>query len=144
MSYTANSLDTNSTGFSSLAKQKRTAAQSGFFVRIAFARLFQWAGLGGGAYGLAGFFCCRSANPTSCPLTPFSSGQRAFIQTEGGRTMRQAPAHPEQTPSSLELIQNALRAAALAPTVYDALDLTGEALRRLAEAMRAEAQERAA
>jgi len=33
----------------------------------------------------------------------------------------------------LEIIRAALRDAATAPTVYDALDVTGEALRRLAE-----------
>ena len=33
----------------------------------------------------------------------------------------------------VQITREALRAAALAPTVYDALDVTGEALRRLAE-----------
>ncbi|CAJ7161253.1 Uncharacterised protein [Burkholderia pseudomallei] len=50
--------------------------------------------------------------------------------------MRHVLARPEQSP--LEIIRAALRAAALAPTVYDALDLTGDALRRLAEMSRAE------
>ncbi|WP_185735676.1 hypothetical protein [Pandoraea apista] len=47
--------------------------------------------------------------------------------------MRQALARPEQTQSQLEIIRAALREAATAPTVFDALDVTGEALRRLAE-----------
>lgn len=40
--------------------------------------------------------------------------------------------------SPLEIIRAALRAAATAPTVFDALDVTGDALRRLAELARAE------
>ncbi|SDC25751.1 hypothetical protein [Paraburkholderia lycopersici] len=47
--------------------------------------------------------------------------------------MRQALARPEQTESPLEIIRAALRDAATAPTVFDALDACGEALRRLAE-----------
>ncbi|WP_182910080.1 hypothetical protein [Burkholderia pseudomallei] len=39
---------------------------------------------------------------------------------------------------SLEIIRAALRDAATAPTVYDALDVTGDALRRLGELARAE------
>lgn len=47
-------------------------------------------------------------------------------------------ARPEQPRSPLEIIRAALRAAALAPTYQDALDATGDALRRLAEIARAE------
>jgi hypothetical protein len=52
--------------------------------------------------------------------------------------LRNTPARPEQLQSPLEIIHTALRAAATAPTVYDALDVTGDALRRLAEIVRAE------
>lgn len=52
--------------------------------------------------------------------------------------MHQALAHLEQLQSPLEIIRAALRAAALAPTYQDALDATGDALRRLAEIARAE------
>ncbi|WP_174971433.1 hypothetical protein [Pandoraea morbifera] len=52
--------------------------------------------------------------------------------------MRQALARPEQTQSPIEIIRAALREAATAPTVFDALDVTGEALRRLAELAQAE------
>ncbi|WP_206000509.1 hypothetical protein [Paraburkholderia sp. Ac-20342] len=51
------------------------------------------------------------------------------------------PARPEQRQSSLEIIRTALRDAAIAETVYDALDVTGDALCRLAEIVRAEAQQ---
>ncbi|KVS51671.1 hypothetical protein WK39_27385 [Burkholderia cepacia] len=54
----------------------RTAAQSGFFVRMAFARQFLWAGLGGETSGSAGVISCRFANPVQCPLTPFGDGMR--------------------------------------------------------------------
>ncbi|RQP36690.1 hypothetical protein DF159_19410 [Burkholderia ubonensis] len=62
------------------------------------------------------------------------------IQTAviGGRTMRHIPARPEQTQSPiLEIIRVALRVTA--PTYQDALDVTGDALRRLAEIAREEA-----
>lgn len=52
--------------------------------------------------------------------------------------MRQALARPEQTLSIPALIADTLRAAALAPTDREALDVTGDALRRLAEIARAE------
>ncbi|WP_185723470.1 hypothetical protein [Burkholderia stagnalis] len=52
--------------------------------------------------------------------------------------MRQAPARPEQSQSPLEIIRAALRAAALASSDGAALDVTGDALRRLAELARAE------
>lgn len=42
------------------------------------------------------------------------------------------PASPLRSPT-LEIIRDAFRAAALAPTDRDALDATGDALRRLAE-----------
>ena len=35
-----------------------------------------------GAFGLAGILLRRSANPALCPLTPFSSGQRAFFASK--------------------------------------------------------------
>ncbi|WP_321920069.1 hypothetical protein [Paraburkholderia tropica] len=46
--------------------------------------------------------------------------------------MRQALARPEQTQSPIELANSALRAAALAPTVFDALDICADALLALA------------
>lgn len=65
--------------------------------------------------------------------------------------MRNALARPEQ-PQSLDfttfarvgerhpltIIRAALREAATAPTVFDALDVTGDALRRLADLAQAE------
>ncbi|MBJ9674512.1 hypothetical protein [Burkholderia gladioli] len=42
-------------------------------------------------------------------------------------------------PESLTLfVRETLRAAALAPTVFDALDITGDALRRIADIARVE------
>ncbi|MEX3918245.1 hypothetical protein AB4Y43_18715 [Paraburkholderia sp. BR10872] len=43
-----------------------------------------------------------------------------------------ALARPEQTQSPIELANSALRAAALAPTVFDALDICADALLALA------------
>ncbi|CAJ3125514.1 hypothetical protein LRP76_01410 [Burkholderia pseudomallei] len=52
--------------------------------------------------------------------------------------MRQALVRPEQLQSPLEIVLAALRAAALAPTYQDAIDVTGDALRRPAEIVSAE------
>lgn len=45
--------------------------------------------------------------------------------------MRQVLARPEQTQSFIEIINHASRDAALVPTDTNALDITGDALRRL-------------
>ncbi|MEX3941606.1 hypothetical protein AB4Y44_19020 [Paraburkholderia sp. BR10937] len=50
--------------------------------------------------------------------------------------MRHIPARPEQPQSLLEIIRD----AAPAPTVFDALDVTGDALLLLPELARAEAR----
>ncbi|WP_408121466.1 hypothetical protein [Caballeronia grimmiae] len=146
--YTRNVSETTDAGFSSLNNRSAQTAQSGFFVPIAFARLFQWAGLGGGAARLAGFFGCRSANPASCPLTPFSSGQRAFTKPKEPAMRANASARSElpesqvialaQSSLTLEIISRALRDAALANNVYDALDCCGDALLNVAQLIRAE------
>lgn len=47
-------------------------------------------------------------------------------------------AHAGKTESLIEIIRAALREAATAPTVIEALDVTGDALGRLAEIVRAE------
>jgi hypothetical protein len=52
--------------------------------------------------------------------------------------MRHIPARPEQPQSPIEIIRVALRAAVLAPSDRAALDVTGDALRRLADLARAE------
>lgn len=57
--------------------------------------------------------------------------------------LRHIPARPELVvlPQSLtQFVNDVLRAAALAPTIFDALDVTGDALRRLAELAHAEVQ----
>lgn len=98
----------------------------------------QWSGLGGGALALAGSQSHRYANPTMCPATPIGVGSRVPNPAIGVSAMRKIPARPEQIKTPLEIIRAALRDAATAPTVYDALDVTGDALRRLAEIARAE------
>lgn len=51
-----------------------------------------------------------------------------------------ASARPERSQLPLEIIRNALRAAALAPSDRDALDVAGAALRHLADLARGEVQ----
>ncbi|WP_277184140.1 hypothetical protein [Caballeronia sp. BR00000012568055] len=72
------------------------------------------------------------------PATRLRNGFRASFKVQGGRIMRRVLARPEQTESPLQIINRALRAAAVAPTVFDALDVTGDALRLLAELARGE------
>jgi len=113
---------------------------SAVFLRpYAFARIQdQRVGLGGETFGSAGANV-PVRQPRSVPAHPFGDGKRAFNTNVGGRTMlRHIPARHEQPQSPIEIIRAALRDAATAPTVFDALDLTGDALRRLAELARAE------
>ncbi|MBB3255446.1 hypothetical protein F4827_000346 [Paraburkholderia bannensis] len=56
------------------------------------------------------------------------------------RSARSRTSVPQHSPV-LEIIRAALRDAATAPTVFDALDLTGDALRRLADIAREEARD---
>ncbi|HTH58608.1 MAG TPA: hypothetical protein VL689_00450 [Paraburkholderia sp.] len=54
------------------------------------------------------------------------------------------PSRPDAPrPDPIEIARAALRDAALAPTVFDALDVTGEALQRVAELLRARVSVRA-
>ena len=143
MRYTQSAPETTGAGFGdllcSLAQRSRAVTRHAAFVfAFAFARRL-WVGVGGETFGSAGIQRRRFANPAHCPPTPFGDGTRVSILVSGGRPMRpNAPARPEQLQSSLEIIRTALRAAALAPTDQVALDVTGDALRRLAEIARAE------
>ncbi|MCL4662013.1 MULTISPECIES: hypothetical protein [Burkholderia cepacia complex] len=81
----------------------------------------------------------RFANLAQRLPTPFGDGKRVFNFDIGGRIMlRHVPARSEQIHSPLEIIRNALRAAVAAPSDRDALDVAGEALRRLADLDRVE------
>ncbi|WP_155836904.1 hypothetical protein [Paraburkholderia mimosarum] len=114
---------------------------SAVFLRPYTLPLLLWSGLGEGALAHAGSHGRRYANLALCPATPIGVGDRVYQPVRGGRYMRQALARPEQLQSSvLEIISAALRIAALAPSDRDALDVTGDALRLLAELARTEAR----
>ncbi len=119
---------------------RRTAAARRFFyVRHAFARLLQGAGLGGGAFGLAGSYC-RSLNPALCPPTPFESGERDRNCASRRHRMPQSSlAHTGQSPlpEILAIVRAALRDAVSAPTDRESLDLAGAALVAVADRVRA-------
>ncbi|MGY6154120.1 hypothetical protein [Paraburkholderia graminis] len=122
-----------------LTKAQRSRAENVAFVFVSACVRLQWVGMGGETFGSAGFLGLRFANPAHCPLTPFGVGARVHKPDQGGRTVRHIHARAEQQQSSiLEIIRAALRDAATAPTVFDALYLTGDALHRLAEIARAE------
>jgi len=99
-----------------------------------------WSGLGEGALAHAGSHGRRYANLALCPATPIGVDGRDRQTVRGSRTMHQLNhAYTGQNPSLIQsIIRDALRDAATAPTVFDALDVTGDALRRLAEIARAE------
>ncbi|ODQ34232.1 hypothetical protein BGV65_14545 [Burkholderia ubonensis] len=109
-----------------------------FFRPFTLRACLQWSGLGGGALAHAGSRKRRYANPVMCPATLIGVRIRVPKPAYGGRTMRHIPARPEQTESPLEIICAALRAAALAPSDRDALDVLGAALVCLADLSRAE------
>ena len=101
----------------------------------------QWSGLGGGAFGHAGFLFRRYANPAMCPATPIGVGGRVRYPEKGGRSMRPVLplAHTGQNSSLIQLIiSDALRAAATVDTYQSALDVTGAALVAISALVRAE------
>lgn len=108
-----------------------------FFRPNAFVRLFQWRALAEGTPSgvpVSRDTGPRTPKPCACHHR-FAAVMAGFISAiSGGRTMRHIPAHPEQvqSPSPTELANRALRAAALAPTVFDALDIVADALQALA------------
>ena len=96
--YTRNVSETTDTGFSSLVNVRRTTAAVRFFyVRSPLHAYFYGRALAG-SLRAAGCLHFRSANPTSCPPTPFSSGQRAFNLMEAAMRAN-TPARPEQPQS---------------------------------------------
>ncbi|MFC5428342.1 hypothetical protein ACFPTO_05905 [Paraburkholderia denitrificans] len=111
------------------AQQSRAVTRLAAFVFASACARLQWAGLGGETFGSAGSLGRRFANPAQRPLTPFGDGVRVNQPVRGGRILlRHIPARPEQPPSPIELANSALRAAALAPTYIDALDVLADAL----------------
>ena len=139
--YPADVAETTATGFGDLTIYRRTTAAVRFFyVRVpSRASTINGRALVGRPSGLP--VSDRAGSPTlPCARSPhLAMGSGIRTATIGGRTMlRHIPAHPEQTQCPLEIIRTALRDAATAPTVYDALDVTGDALRRLADIARAE------
>lgn len=135
--YTAVVVETTTTRGESRKRSKADNRRCAVFFRP-HTLCLQWSGLGGGALAHAGSLGRRSLNPALRPATPFESGSRVIEPVQGGRIMRQVVARPEPTETPIQIINRALRAAAVAPTYQDALDVTGDALRLLAELARAE------
>lgn len=131
--------ETTDAGFGDLkilADDRRSAV---FLRPYAFARPYdQWVGLGGETLGSAGS-SVPVRQPRSVPAHPIWRWEAGSNSTLEAAMRAIAPARPEQTQLLLEIIQSALRAAALAPTYQDALDVTGDALCRLADFVRTEA-----
>ena len=114
------------------------------FFRPAFARLLQWRALAEGTpSGVPASCIAGPRTPKPCACHPiFAEGLAGFRSADtGGRTMRQAPARSEQTslPNTLtQIVNDALRAAAVESTPNGAIDTLADALIRLASIARAE------
>jgi hypothetical protein len=136
--YTASVVETTTTGFGDLthvsAQPRRAAFLCVLPSRASTINGRAWVGR---PSGLPGAYVTGS--PTlPCARSPHLAMGSGLTTHVRGRTMSiQIPARPEQTQSPLEIIRTALRDASTAPTVCDALDVTGDALRRLAELARA-------
>jgi hypothetical protein len=119
----------------SVADDRRSAA----FLRPYTLLRLQWSGLGEGALAHAGSHGRRYANLAMCPATPIGVGGRVIQSVRGGRTMlRRIPARPEQTTSVSQIVSDASSAAAISPTLPDALNVSGVALRDRASRARNE------
>ncbi len=123
----------------STSKRRTTADRRYFFVRChAFA--FNGRALVGERSRSPVSFC--AGTPTlSCAWPPQLALGAGFVEPAKGGNMRPAiPARSEQTqsPLQIQIINRALRDAALAPSANDALDCCADALLHLAELARAE------
>jgi hypothetical protein len=94
--------------------QKADNRRSAVFLRLHAKRL-QWSGLGGGAFGHAGFLLRRYANSVKCSATPIGVGARVPNPAKGGRIMRQASARPSK-------VRTNVRPAALPDEIFTLLD----------------------
>lgn len=130
--YTSHVAETAASGFGDLEMLADDRPSAVFLRPCASARLYdQRVGLGGETFGSAGANV-PVRQPCLVPAHPFGDGKRAFDTNVGGRTMRHPLARPERTQPLPELVNRALRDAALAPTVFDALDICADALVALA------------
>jgi len=133
-SYTSLVPETTDTGFDSLNHVSAQPRQAVFLCAPPSCASFYGRALVGKPSGLPGAYvtglstlpCARSPRLTA------GSGITAHVR---GRIMRQSQhAHYGQNAHLIQsIIRSALRDAALAPTYQAALDLTGDALRRLAD-----------
>lgn len=131
--------ETTDIGFGDLFNARRTTAAVRFFnVRFPLHTLFYgWAEVGRSSdlpvASIAG-------SPTLLRARPPHLAMRRGPSMKWRPLMRaNTPVRPEQSQSQIhKIIREALRAAALAPTYQDALDLTGAALRAVADLSRAE------
>lgn len=84
----------------------------------------------------------RFANPVMCPPTPFGDG--APGSNKLGAIVPNASAHPEQTHQLISIVAQAIRAAALAPSEREALDIAGAALAHAVSIIKADSNQRSA
>jgi hypothetical protein len=141
LSYTDAVAETTANQIGVWTKNWRTTALCGFFTSVCHSVPSSMAGpvAGESSDSLAPSSPVRQPR-YMCPVTTIGVAARVLKHELEAAIMRQAPAHPQQPQqqSVLEIIAQALRAAATAPTVFDALDLTGAALLSIADLMKNE------
>ncbi|WP_186204228.1 hypothetical protein [Burkholderia gladioli] len=111
------------------------------FFRLRVNARLQWSGLGGGAFGHAGFRFRRYANSAMCPATPNWRWEPGSLSRKRRSHPMRQPSHARTGPQShliQSIVRAALRDAATANTYQDALDATGAALAAIAALVRAE------
>ncbi|WP_148662191.1 hypothetical protein [Paraburkholderia phytofirmans] len=82
---------------------------------------------------------CLSTGSMTCPPR-LTAGGRSLSKSIGGRLMRRIPTRPEQSQNLNQIINRALRDAAVEPTPNGAIDVLGGALIVIAELARSEAR----
>lgn len=129
--YTFSVAETTAAGFGDLSHASAQPRRAAFLCVSPLRASFNGRALVGRPSGLPG--ACVTGSPTlPCARPPRLATGSGLTAHTRGRTMRHIYARPEQTQSPIELANSALRAAALAPTVFDALDICADALLVLA------------
>lgn len=138
LGYPATVTETTATGFDSPNNRSAQPRKAAFLcVSPLRASFYGWALVGRASALPVPSVAGLSTLPCACP--PRLTVGSGFNPNRRGRTMRHIPARPEQTESPvLAIVSNALRAAALASSDRAALDVAGDALRRIAELAAAE------
>ncbi|CAG4908331.1 ash family protein [Paraburkholderia saeva] len=125
--YTQDVAETTAAGFGDLTNRSAQPRRAAFLCVSPSCASFNGRALAGRPSGLPVPSVAGSPTPPRARSPHLAMG-RGLTANRRGRTMRHIHSHPEQTRSPIEIIRGALRDAAFAPTLSDALDIAGAAL----------------